>query len=647
MKPALLLIDLQRDFLASANLQPAAPALISRAAELLRGCRDRRIPIVHIWTTVTRENDQRLPHWKETNRWMCVAGTPGHETPEPLRPLPDEAIIHKTGFNAYASGELEKTLRALGCDSVLLAGLHQHACVRTAAAESLERNLGVYIASDAVGSNDPIHSASTGHWLIDRGVNFTPTNSLIQLFEGVRSKKWSHRSPARTAEILFEVTNSDANEVNSAASAARSARTQWRQKPLPERQQFFETLAQRLEAATDELARQLALEIGKPIRHAREEIRRAAANIRDVNRRAAILAQPKHEPAGRVRHEPLGVVGIISAWNNPVAIPLGKIAPALVYGNAVVWKPAPAATRISETLMRLFREANLPAGIVQMLCGDHTTARSVATCDDVDAVTLTGSLAAGHAIGEICARRVIPLQAELSGNNAAIVWDDAGLASAAAQIAWGAFAFGGQRCTANRRAIVHTKHFDEFVRELEAATAKLPWGDPLDEKTEIGPLINTAKRNELDSLIAAAEADGVSHRLARPHSKLAAEPWVKTGAYAQPVIACCDQPQHALVQEETMSPLLVVQRADDFEHALRLCTGVRHGLIASLFSKDQELQKKFLTEVRAGILKLNSSTAGVDVTLPFGGWKASGLGPPEHGDGDFQFYTRAQAVYGA
>jgi acyl-CoA reductase-like NAD-dependent aldehyde dehydrogenase len=390
----------------------------------------------------------------------------------------------------------------------------------------------------------------------------------------------------------------------------------------------------------------MAIEIGKPIRHAEEEIHRAAANLRDVSCRAANLSGPKRESAGWIRHEPLGIVGIISAWNNPVAIPLGKIAPALVYGNAVVWKPAPVTARISERLLNLLHESGAPANVVKLVQGDHTTAQLVAENENVNAVTLTGSLSAGHVIQEICARRVVPLQAELSGNNAAIVWDDADLADAASQIAWGAFGFAGQRCTANRRVIVHASCFENFLRELEAAAARLPWGDPLETETEIGPVINAAKRDELLSLIAAAETDPNVHRIIRPKSNHADEPWAKTGAYAQPVIVCCDSADHVLVQEETMSPLLVVQRADDFEHALALCNGVRHGLSAALFSHSAGLRKKFLDEARAGILKFNSSTAGVDVTLPFGGWKSSGIGPPEHGAGDFLFYTRMQAVYG-
>jgi alpha-ketoglutaric semialdehyde dehydrogenase len=341
------------------------------------------------------------------------------------------------------------------------------------------------------------------------------------------------------------------------------------------------------------------------------------------------------------------VVAVISAWNNPVAIPLGKIAPALAYGNTVVWKPAPAATGVARTVMRLLQECGLPADAVQLVTGDHHTAQQLSASEDIAAVTLTGSILAGYAVQEICARRVIPLQAELSGNNAAIVWNDADQAHAAAQIAWGAFAFAGQRCTANRRVIVPKQSFEGFLEKLQAAGERLVWGDPLESATEIGPVISLAKRDEVAAAIARAEASGGAHVTIRLQANNAAQLGGKAGAYAQPTIVCCDQPEHSLVQEETMAPLLVVQRAEDFDHALALCNGVRHGLAAALFSQSADLQQKFLAEARAGILKFNTATAGVDTSLPFGGWKASGIGPPEHGEGDRLFYTQMQAVYGA
>ena len=647
MKPALLLVDLQGDYLKAAGLQPTADLLVSRAAALLNGCRERQIPVIHIWTTVRRDNDRRLPHWKKAHRWHCVAGTDGHKTPAPLQPIQNETTINKSGFNGFAGGELDAVLKNINCDSVILAGIHLPTCVRTIAAESLERGLHIFIAGDAVAGNDPVYAAATRRWLAERGIEFISTNEILSRLDGNAPSKLVHHSPRETNKKLFEIPIAGADEIAAAALSAQKAWPIWRRTDLSSRCEILERFAGRLEAAAPDLARQMAVEIGKPISHGLEEVRRAAGNIRDVIRRASAFEFQKREAAGLVRHEPVGVVALISPWNNPVAIPVGKIVPALVYGNTVVWKPAPAATNISENILKLSRESGVPADAVQLLTGDHTTAQKLAADENVNAVTITSSAPAGFAIQEICARRFLPLQAELSGNNAAIVWDDADLPPAAKQIAWGAFGFAGQRCTANRRVIVSAARFDVFWRELKIAAEKLHWGDPLEKSTDIGPVIHAGKRAEQAALIQAAQNSGAAHRVEFLFESRAKEPWVKAGAYAQPVMAGCDDVHHALVQEETMSPLLVVQRAENFEQALKLCNGVRHGLVAALFSNSADRQGKFLMAARAGMLKINSATAGVDVSLPFGGWKMSGLGPPEHGEGDRLFYTHMQAVYGA
>ena len=647
MKAALLLVDFQGDHLATLPSHPSTESLVAHAAALLADCRKRRTPVIHIWTTIQRENDRRLPHWKANNRWDCVAGTAGHETPAPLQPEQDETVIHKSGFNGFAGGELDAALKKLKCDTIILTGVHLHACVRTAAVESLERGLRIVVAEDAVGSNDPVHASATRRWLVERGVEFISANEIRSRLDGNVPSQLTHYSPRKTSHRLFEIPIAGPNEVAAAALSAQTAWKSWRRKNLKSRCEILDSVAARLEAAAPDLARQMALEIGKPISHGLEECRRAAGNIRDVIRRAAIFEFQKRERAGLVRHEPLGIVALISPWNNPVAIPVGKIAPALIYGNTVVWKPAPAAIRISEAVLRFLRECGVPPGAVGLLTGDHMPAQKLAAVENISAVTLTGSAAAGFAIQEICARRFLPLQAELSGNNAAIVWGDADLKEAANQIAWGAFGFAGQRCTANRRVIVSAARFNKFWRELKLAAEKLNWGDPLEPSTDIGPVIHSGKRDEHEWLIAVARQSGAVERIEFLFAKRAKEPWVKAGAYAQPAIVCCDDPDHPLVQEETMSPLLVVQRADSFAQALQLCNGVRHGLVAALFSSSARLQEEFLAEARAGMLKINAATAGVDASLPFGGWKMSGLGPPEHGDGDRFFYTRMQAVYGA
>jgi acyl-CoA reductase-like NAD-dependent aldehyde dehydrogenase len=635
MKPALLLVDLQADYLATPDLQPSADTLIQQSAALLTHCRQQEIPVIHIWTTIHREDDRRLPHWRRENRWQCVAGTSGHATPEPLKPLSGETVIHKSGFNAFADGELDAALKRRDRDTVILAGLHLHTCVRIAAMECMERGYQVRIAEDAVSSNDPIHAASTRRWLRARGAGAFACQPTF-----------SHHSPRQSERLLFKSPIAARQEIASECAAAQQGFKRWRLTSVPSRCEFLDRIAIALEAAAPELAHQMAIEIGKPITHGLEEVRRGAANVRDVIRRMQAFEPLKREGGGHVRYPPLGVVALISPWNNPVAIPVGKIAPALAYGNTIVWKPAPVATRISQAILKLMHEAGVASDAVRLILGDHTTAHALASSEHVDAVTLTGSLAAGYSMEEICARRMIPLQAELNGNNAAIVWDDADLTQAAKQVAWGAFGFAGQRCTANRRVIVHRGMFSALLKELKAAGEQLVWGDPLDPATDIGPVITASKRDETTASLNRARSDHDVHAIELLQATRAQEAWVNAGAYVQPAILCSDRPEHSLIQEETMSPLLVIQRAENFEHALELCNGTRYGLAAALFSNSRELQQRFLEEAQAGILKINTSTAGADISLPFGGWKASGVGPPEHGEADRLFYTRIQSVYG-
>jgi alpha-ketoglutaric semialdehyde dehydrogenase len=646
MKWSLLLVDLQNDFLDLPGLQPCRENLIAQSAALLRGCRSRKISPIDIWTTISRDDDRRLPHWKKLNRWNCVAGTDGHKTPAPLQPLQGETVIHKTGFNGFAGGKLDNVLKELNCGGVIIAGLHLHTCVRTIASECLERGLQVIIAEDAVASDDPILAAATRRWLAERCVQFLSANEALSRLEGGVPSKCLQWSPRDVKQLLFEIPVASAKEIATAVLSAQAGWESWRRTSVASRCQIFERAAKKLEISAAKLAKQMAMEIGKPYSHGLEEVRRAASNVRDIVRRARASERARKEGPGLVRYEPHGVVALISPWNNPVAIPIGKIAPALVYGNTVVWKPAPAATGISGAVLKLLQEAGVPKGIVQILTGNHETAQKLAADKSINAVTITSSATAGYAIQEICARRFLPFQAELNGNNAAIAWDDADFSLAAKQIAWGAFGFAGQRCTANRRVIISETNFEKFLRELKSAGEKLNWGDPLEKTTDIGPVIHAAKRDEHGALIKEAENSGAVHRIEFLFQNIAQKSWVKKGAYAQPAIVCCDEPRHPLVQEETMSPLLVVQRAKNFNHAIELCNGVRHGLAAALFSNSAKLQKQFLAKAQAGILKINSSTAGVDVSLPFGGWKMSGFGPPEHGEGDRLFYTRTQAVYG-
>jgi acyl-CoA reductase-like NAD-dependent aldehyde dehydrogenase len=298
---------------------------------------------------------------------------------------------------------------------------------------------------------------------------------------------------------------------------------------------------------------------------------------------------------------------------------------------------------ISRRLHQLLHEAGWSLDLVALVEGGAQEAEQIMEDRSVKAVTITGSAVAGTAAQKICGRRGIPLQAELGGNNAAIVWDDADLPEAVRQITAGAFEMAGQRCTANRRVIVADTCRDEFLRLLIDETARLSWGHPLDVQTRVGPLVDPGQRDRVAATVARAiDAGGpgfVPHGRAQPSAE------GHDGAWYPPTILCRDEPHHEIVQEETFGPVLVVQTARCWAEAITLCNGVRQGLAAAVFTRSRAIAHRFLEQAEAGILKINQSTADAAVDVPFGGWKASGVGLPEHGVFDREFYTRPQTVY--
>lgn len=636
MTAALLLIDLQEDFLGAPGLAPARGEVVARAAWLLEQARAARMPVVHVRTTIHRdaEPDQRMSHWRRDGVWRCVAGTPGHEPPPALRPAAGEHVVHKTHFSAFADGTLDEWLRVRGVDEVWLAGVHTHACVRASALDAYRLGFVVKVAADAVASDQPLHADETRRYLTKRSATFVPAASLLAS---------GGETPGGAAADRAGIERAAAT----AAESARDAGPAWRSHDVAARLAIVDRIAECVAREREPLARQMAVEIGKPIIDARLEIDFALALIRAAHARAAALragGDPPPSASGVERRRPLGTVALVTPWNVPLAIPLGKLVPALLYGNTVVWKPAPAGDGVAREVLRLLHEAGVPAHVVSLLCGDHATAEALLVHPAIDGVSVTGSSAVGTCAQAICAARRIPLQAELGGNNAAIVWSDCDLGDAAAKIAAGAFGSAGQRCTANRRVIVDARVEDDFVAKLVAATDALAWSDPLDPATRVGPLVSRAACDRVAGVVARAAASG-AHVITAPSHAARENELAQNGPYLPPRIVLCDDPRAEIVQEETFGPVLVVQTASSFDEALDLLNDVPQGLVAALFSDSAAHRARFLDEARAGILKIGSATAGVGAETPFTGWKASGVGPAEHGTGDPEFYTRPQAVY--
>jgi acyl-CoA reductase-like NAD-dependent aldehyde dehydrogenase/nicotinamidase-related amidase len=650
MKPLLLLIDLQHDFLQNPGVEPAAGAVVERAARLLENCRSLSIPVVHVWTT---------------------SGTDGPSPPELLRPAAGEDVVHRTFLSAFSTGDLDRLLGVHHADTLLIAGLSLHEGIRQTALDACERRLDLWLADDAVASDDPLHAAVTRRYLQDRGIPFAPVDQLVRrlrpheeqgtperlhtpalaaaringkLVRAPQLPTIPHQSPRRPELSLWTIPVCDPEQVAEAAAAARRAWPDWSQTEPSVRASLLERLAERLQRESSSLAHQMAEAIGKPLVYAKGEALRTADLLRAVARRVG--AQQPYDPGSRAaaRHRAVGVMALVTPWNNPLYIPVGKIAPALLYGNTVVWKPAPTGSSLALRVMEYLAAAGCPPGVVNCVCGNLATAQRLMAAPEVDAVALTGSSLAGYAAQEICGRRRIPLQAELGGNNAALVWSDADLPDAAQQVAAGAFDMAGQRCTANRRVVVDERCYDAFLQLLEQATAALPWGDPLETSTRVGPLISIEQRDRVAGVV--ERALPAASQVLVPHAaNPACRELARVRTFYPPTIICCDDPRHEIVQEETFGPVLVVQRASDWDQALALGNGVRQGLALALFSSSKTRQASFLAQAQAGILKLNRSTADAELDIPFGGWKSSGLGPPEHGDSDREFYTRTQAIY--
>jgi len=641
MNAVLLLVDLQNDFLRDGQLEPHCESVVAGAAHLLEGFRRANKPVIHVRTTINANAGNPMPHWKRSGRIACLQGSDGHRFPATLQPSEGESVIDKTFFSGFSSEELDSILRRMQPEVVVIAGVHLHGCVRATALDAYQRNYNVIVAADATGTNDPLHGAITKRYLQDRAATFLSSREIVnRLAAGKKSNdghkpdlEIEHCSPQNPAR-RWSFPTAQVDTIDTAVAAAKSALVSWPAAGAIKRFALLKNFREQLRQSEEELVDFLVEDIGKPVRYARMEVARAMALIDALEKQ--IEPEPFFKETG-FRREPLGLIALISPFNNPLAIPVGKFVPALLFGNTVIWKPAVAGSRIAEKTLQLFQRAG-GSEALQIVLGNGKVARDLMS--KCDAVTISGSLSAGRAAQEICAAKHLPLQAELGGNNASIVWHDADLEGAAGKIAEGAFAFAGQRCTANRRVIVDLKIHDAFLAQLISASSRLGWGDPANEQTQIGPLINAAARERAEATLDRARA--ASFRVITPHGKSFRQ---SGGAWLRPAIVCCDDPEAEIVQEETFAPVLVVQQARDWEEAIALCNRVRQGLVAAIFSDSAERVHNFLQRMRAGVLKVNSSTADAAVDLPFGGWKASGIGPPEHGVANREFFRRMQTIY--
>ncbi len=465
--------------------------------------------------------------------------------------------------------------------------------------------------------------------------------------ESRSAERVERRNPAQLSDVLGYAPLSSRAEMHEAIDAARQAFPGWRDTPAPRRGKILFQAARRLEERKDEVARLLTREEGKTVAESSGEIQRAA-NILEFIAGEARRLTGETLPSELTRNfaytirQPLGVVALITPWNFPVAIPVWKIAPALVSGNTVVWKPAGLTPFTSRRLMEIFAAAGLPAGVLNMVIGSgREVGDALIEHRDVRAISFTGSSEVGAAINAKAARLMKKAQLEMGGKNPVVVLDDADLELAAESTVTGAFGSTGQRCTATSRAVVTAGVAERFVSLLAERTRKLKVGNGAEPDTAVGPSVDEA---QFKTVLEYLEIGKREAKLVLGGERLTG-PAYDEGYFTAPTIFDHVAPAARIAQEEIFGPVLSVIRVKDFDEAVDAANGVPYGLTASVFTGDANRIFQAAERLEAGMVHINSPTVGGEAHVPFGGIKASGTGEREVGSTAIDFYTELKVVY--
>ncbi|MGV0779822.1 aldehyde dehydrogenase family protein [Mycolicibacterium sp. XJ775] len=454
-------------------------------------------------------------------------------------------------------------------------------------------------------------------------------------------------NPAQPSLVVAQGSNARTSDVDAAVRAAGEAAASWAATPMHQRGTVLLSTADIVDRNAEAWGMELAREEGKTKAEGIGEVRRAAQILRyygnEGDRQAGeIYASPRAGEQILITRKPLGVVGVITPFNFPIAIPAWKIAPAMIYGNTVVWKPASTVPLLAIRLAQALTEAGLPSGVLNLLIGGSDIGNAIVEHPGIDGITFTGSTGVGRRIAAAAAARGVPAQAEMGGKNAAVVLDDADVELALEQVMLGAFRSTGQKCTATSRLIVTDGIADEFLAALAERAAALAVGDPTDDATQMGPVVNDAAHQSISARIQAAAAQGATVLTGgAPYS----EGPLAEGYFIPPTVVELNGQAADVWTDELFGPVLAVKRAADADTAFRLANDSEFGLSAAVFTQDLTRALQAVEQIDVGVLHVNSESAGADPHVPFGGAKKSGLGPKEQGGAAREFFTHTTTVY--
>ena len=465
--------------------------------------------------------------------------------------------------------------------------------------------------------------------------------------DAASGETFESRNPA-TGEAIGLFPASGAEDVDRAVEAAQTAYQEWRLVPAPRRGEILMRFAQVLEREKAELTDLMTREMGKVKAEAGGDVQEAidmTHYMAGEGRRMWGQTTPselrdKFNMSVRV---PVGVVGAITPWNFPIAIPSWKLAPALVCGNTVVLKPAEDTPLLAERFVELLQEAGVPAGVVNIVHGyGETAGDALVRHPGVPIITFTGSRTTGVAVTKAAADNLKHVHLELGGKNAIIVLDDADVDLAVEAILWSAFGTSGQRCTAASRVIAHEKIYDALQSKLVAATERLRLGPGWDDATDIGPVINKAAIEKIHAYTQIGSDEGA--RLLTG-GEVATEGDLGKGFFYRPTIFGDVDAQMRIAQEEIFGPTTALIKVRDFDEAIRVSNGIRFGLSSSIFTRDVNKAFRAMRDLVAGITYINAGTTGAEVHLPFGGTKDTGNGHREAGQAALDVFTEWKSIY--
>jgi len=449
-----------------------------------------------------------------------------------------------------------------------------------------------------------------------------------------------------TEETIAQIAQADLADVESAVQAATDAFNAWRLTPAPLRGELLFKVGDILKTKKEELARLLTQDMGKVIAEARGDIQEAidmAYFMGGEGRRLLGYTAPVEMPNkfGMAVRDPSGVVGIITPWNFPIAVPSWKIFPALIAGNTIIWKPSPETPAISAAFVKVFEEAGLPAGVFNLLLAPGAdVARAIVSHPGVRVLSFTGSTTTGRAIAEAAGKLNKKVSLEMGGKNAILVLDDANLELVTDATLWAAFGTTGQRCTAASRLIVQKGIAPKLKESLLARTRKLTLGNGLDPNVDVGPVINRTALNRIHNYVQIGQKEGaralVGAQVADVNGK---------GFFYAPTLFDGVRPGSTLEAEEVFGPVLSIIEVGSFEEAIAVNNRSQYGLSTSIFTQDVNRAFTAMRDIFTGLVYINHGTTGAEIQFPFGGVRGTGNGHREAGQAALELFTEWKSIY--